>query len=564
MFASCRKNDFHGTAKTSVWAELDTQMSVSAIRSMRSFVGASAFHFKDLAGRRSLDSFFHRHPAPINHGAQSIVVCEGMWDNPNHWFRLWMYLHALLSDRQLDVVAVLRSKGARKERATLQAIGIRRFRYLDDAEDCDAVVRSRAESLLRNVTSAQDMLELSLPNEYPAYAYYDTVVKLEKHPQPAISQNPNWLSTLLDVFRLTQFYAELFDGNDVSCVVSSHPWKNEYALLCWTALKRGIPFSYVTAHYNSIRIRRMSSPDDYKAPNEHLTFEEYTALVPEVRMRLIERGRKYLEEHFNGGSDFVVNRYAINPELRNHSRTDLLLQLGLDPDKPLAVVYAHSWFDFPHAQDMRNFTDPLDWIQLTIETIAEVTDINWILKPHPCDQWYGVLGIRDLIRKLPADHLAILPEPCDSLAVQNAADVLVTIHGSVGIEASAYGKPVLCADRSYYTNWGFTHTARSRQDYVEKLRSISRLAKPTRDQSERAMAYGATALGPPPAGTEYLETPCDSLYLEGTLYRQLEDLCLNRMNSVRREIDSLRKWIESSADSYNVWRTIQHYSSCDA
>jgi len=524
-------------------------------------IGVRIEWLRDLANRSALERHYRRNPPPIAHGARQIVVVEGLWDNPNHWLRLWMFLHAILKDNTADVVGILRSEDDWIKRRSLQKLGIRRFLYLNDGRAPEEKFRLQAESLLAKAKRARDLLSLPLPDDLPAYTFVDTVIKQERHPQPAITGNPVWSRVLADLLRLGELYREFFDRNHIIAVVSSHAWKSEWASLCWTAIRRKVPFHYMTAHYNSIRIRRMAAPEDYKAPNEHLLFAGFCALPTDVREKLIERGRAYLAERFEGISDFIVIRYAIKPKLRQQDRTGLLKSLGLDPKKPLVVVYAHSWFDFPHTQAMTNFTDPLDWIRFTLDTIKPLTGVSWAFKPHPCDRWYGNLRLVDLVSGLPP-HIAILPEESDSLTVQSAAEALVTIQGSIAIEAAAAGKTVLCADRSMYTDWGFAHTAASREDYAAKLRGITKLAKPTAEQSKRAMAFAATALAPPPEESGSVRLTCDTLYIEGKLYPSLKRLLRQNMDPVREETASLRRWLNSPHQSYNVWRTIDHYMHC--
>lgn len=528
-------------------------MGLNLLQRIRSRFG----RLRDLANRTWIERYYRRQPPPIAYGARRVVVVEGLWDNPNHWLRLWMFLHAMLPDVPLDVVAILRPQDDWVKRRSLEALGVRRFVYLNDIHHPPARFHSRAEGLLAGATSLRDMLRLELPDGLPAYVFVDTVIKEQRNPQPPVQGNPVWAEVLAELLWLSEFYRELFEQHDVSAVVSSHAWKNEFASLCWTALRRKIPFYYMIAHYNSIRIRKMASPEDYRAPNEHLSFAGFCALSEDIRKGLIERGRAYMAERFEGASDFIVIRYAIKPNLRNQNRADLVQSLGLDPRKPLVVVYAHSWFDFPHTQAMTNFTDPLDWIMFTLETVTPLTDVNWAFKPHPCDRWYGNIRLADLVSGLPS-HIAIVPEESDSLAVQSAAEALVTIQGSIAIEAAAAGKTVLCADRSMYTDWGFAHTAASREDYAAKLRTITKLAKPTVEQSERAMAFAATALAPPPLESGSLRLTCDTLYIEDKLYPSLKRILRWKQHAIHEETASLRRWLNSPHQSYNVWRAIDY------
>lgn len=523
------------------------------------------YYFKfiqDLSSRTSLQSRYRKLTPRISSGSKKVVLVEGLWDNPNHWMRLWIFLNAYLEDHEADVIGILRSSSNWdnwKKRESLKSLGIKRFLYLDESNKKMDLYQSCANELLSGITQSSQILELELPGNLPAYTFFDTVLKIERQPQLKIDNNLVWRDTLAEMLYYYDFFQKFFKDNEVLAVVSSHAWKSEYAVLCWVTLGFNIPFYYMTAHYNSIRIRKMNSQREYQAPNEHLSFTQFTALSNMTQKNLIERGKIYMKERFNSESDFIVLRYSVKPEQRGLDRTIVLKNIGLDPSKELIVIYAHSWFDFPHVQAMKNFTEPLDWLMFTLDVISSVSNVNWAIKPHPCDQWYDTIHLETLINNLPS-HITLLPENSDSLAIQSLAQGFVTIHGTIAIEAVAEGKKVLCADRSMYTDWGFTHTAESRDDYRNMLRNILELSSPTQEQSQRAFAFAATSLAPAHFDKMTLKIPCDTRFLDGTLYAMVKRLLTKEMHLIKQEIENVRKWLDSGYHSYNCWKTVKYCS----
>jgi hypothetical protein len=211
---------------------------------------------------------------------------------------------------------------------------------------------------------------------------------------------------------------------------------------------------------------------------------------------------------------------------------------------------------------MENFTEPLDWLKFTLEHIRAHSHVNWAIKPHPCDRWYANIRLQDFVSDLPP-HVAVISEDSDSLAIQTIADAVVTIQGSIAIEAAAIGKTVICADRGTYSDWGFTHFAQSREHYADMLRDVLALPKTTLEQSRRAMAYAATALAPPPREAEPVRLTCDTRFLEGTLYPAVRRLLTEEQSAIVAEIRLMREWMSSHYDSYNAWRTLHHYSQAE-
>ena len=123
---------------------------------------------RDHLGRRSVERHYRREPLPIVAGAERVILCEGMWDNPNHWLRLWMFLRAALSEMDADVIGVLQRADDGPKRRSLEALGIRRFVSLEAAGAPRAEDLRRADALLGGVASAADVLSLELPDGLPA------------------------------------------------------------------------------------------------------------------------------------------------------------------------------------------------------------------------------------------------------------------------------------------------------------------------------------------------------------------------------------------------------------
>jgi hypothetical protein len=481
------------------------------------------------------------------------IVCEGMWDNPNHFFRLHLMLSALSDGGPRRLIGVLHRHSERRQRRTLKSLGARDFLYLEQNAVRREQFDAEAQRLLAGVSTHRDLLRLDLPHALPAYIYYDTVLKIARHPQPPLD-SPLWSGVLAEVLRNLAIYDQLFRTQRIAAVVTSHPWKNEFAALTWMALVHGVPCHYVTGFCEATRIRRFAMLEDFATPVEYGTAREFDALPDSTRRRAIEYGRAYLAEREQGTSSDINARYAFRPDRRQVDRAAAQGALGIDGRRPVAAVFAQVWFDFPHTFAMQNFTDFLDWMRFTVDRIAENTSVTWLLKPHPCDEWYGGVRLRDVVGALPP-HVRVCPEDSDSLTVQLSADVLVTVHGTVGIEAAARGIPVLNADRSHYTEWGFTHLAKSRDDYAELLSRIASLAPPTLEQRERAMAFAALALAPPPAALGLLRTSCDTS--GPVLYEEIAQRFRRDAGALDREQAAIRQWLASGRASYAAAQTIR-------
>lgn len=490
-----------------------------------------------------------------NGDGSGTIIADGMWDNPNHFFRLRLFLEALPDIQNLRLLGVLRRHDDRARR-TLETLGFHEFIFIDEHRLRTEDFLPAAQALLSGVRTHADLLKLILPEALPAYTCYDTVLKLACHPQPPLG-HPLWLQCLAETLRNLAIYKEMLEQTNPTYVVLSHPWKNEFATLMWTALKRGIPAFHLTGYCESIRVRRFRKPEDYFTPVEHLTHSQYLTLPDSVRSKLCDEGAAYLQQREAGTSTDINARYAFRPELRHATRAAARQALGGQVGRPLAVIYSHVWFDFPHTFAMSNFTDFLDWMRFTLEQIRQIDGVDWVLKPHPTERWYGGFRLADLLHDLPP-HVRIVPDTTDSLTTMLAADAVITVHGTIGLEAAAHGLPVITADRSYYGDWGFVHVAGSRAEYALLLATVGRLAPPGDEGQAAALACTALALAPSPADEGMINLRCDSsgsVLFEDILGRQGSGA--PALNLERR---ALGKWLRGNSSSYSADLKIKHFA----
>jgi len=83
------------------------------------------------------------------------IVCEGMWDNPNHFFRLQLMLVAMPDAKDCRLVCILRNRDETKQRRTLESLGAREFIYLEDHAHRREQFMGKAQQLLKDDTIAR-------------------------------------------------------------------------------------------------------------------------------------------------------------------------------------------------------------------------------------------------------------------------------------------------------------------------------------------------------------------------------------------------------------------------
>lgn len=530
------------------------------------FKAVDPFRWKRL-GERYLDIWRQRRAAERLDGllgglepvvpasGDATVIADGMWYNPNHFFRLRLFLKALSAKGQgFRLLGILRKRNDSRAMAALKRLGFTDFVFIDEDDEfrTEHFLES-ADALLAQVKSHRDLLTMPLPESVPAYTYYDTVLKLSAHPQPPLN-DPIWRTTLAQALRNVAIYRRELGRRKVAHVVLSHPWKSEWATLVWLATGQGVPSYHLTGFCDAIRIRRFRNHADYADPVEHLRLTQFEGLPTQIRKRLSALGREDLTLRASGTSTDINARHAFDPTNRISDRGAARLKLSGQTERPVAVVYSHIWFDFPHTFAMRNFADMKDWMECTIQHIRNCTDVVWLLKPHPTEKWYGGFALADIAHDLPP-HVRMLPLKTDSETTMTAADAIVTVHGTVGLEAAARGLPVLLADRSYFSDWKVGHVAESRDDYRRLLSNVSQLTPPDEAARERAMACFAMALAKPPGFTNAMQISCDSTGL--ALYDEITDRIVQRPEECARETERIAAFLQQpEIDSYAAFHLV--------
>jgi hypothetical protein len=199
-------------------------------------------------------------------------------------------------------------------------------------------------------------------------------------------------------------------------------------------------------------------------------------------------------------------------------------RLGLDPRKKTAIVFAHILWDATLTWGKGLFRDYEEWLAETIRTACSNDRVNWVIKAHPANvvkatregfegEPSELKALRRHIGKLPP-HITIIPADSDInfYSLLRVMDYCVTVRGTVGIEAAAFGIPVLTAGTGRYDHKGFTIDSESREEYLGRLTSIQDIPSLTTRQRELAerYAFGVFLLRPLPLTTFTIEFPQDA------------------------------------------------------
>ena len=235
-------------------------------------------------------------------------------------------------------------------------------------------------------------------------------------------------------------------------------------------------------------------------------------------------------------------------------------KLELNPNKKIAVIFSHIFWDatFFWGEDL--FRDYEDWFVQTVKAACKNKNLNWLIKVHPAntvkDHRDGLISepseliaLREKIGELP-DHVKVInaDTPISTWSLFKAMDYCLTVRGTVGIEAAMLGKTVLTAGTGRYDNHGFTHDFTSSSDYLDCLQHLEDLEKPSSEIKEKAerYAYGVFIRRPLRLKTLTLGFSRDK---KASMLVNCNALTLEQLRNAD-DLNTIANWISSNTDDY--------------
>jgi hypothetical protein len=158
----------------------------------------------------------------------------------------------------------------------------------------------------------------------------------------------------------------------------------------------------------------------------------------------------------------------------------------------VVVIFPHIFWDATFAYGEDIFEDYKDWFESTCKCLANISKLKIIIRPHPDLEWkkklisnqsfdhikYFKSFVGALKKKSKSDFI-LLPanSNIDALSLIKLANCILTVRGTVGLEAACFGVPTVTCGTSRYSNLGFTIDSVSKSDYYNNIENIKKIKK---------------------------------------------------------------------------------------
>lgn len=316
--------------------------------------------------------------------------------------------------------------------------------------------------------------------------------------------------------------------------------------------------SWNAAHRNNTLI--------LKRYNQQNIYENHFALSAPSWKRI--KAMSWSDADWQRAHDEIVGSYqsgewfgecATQLDKASLDRTALIRRLDIDPARKTVCVFPHMFWDatFFWGEDL--FDNYEHWFTEVLKVARDNDKVNWIVKIHPAnvakavrDGYYGehseIVAINRTLGALPP-HVKLIPPDSDisTLSLLDIIDYCLTVRGTVGIEAAAFGVRVLTAGTGRYDGRGFTSDFSSVSAYLAAIRALPDVPAMAADEIElaRRFAYGTFLVRPTQLRSTTLGFRRDiaatlesKIIIPGASLLEAPDVC------------AIAAWIESGEEDY--------------
>ena len=418
------------------------------------------------------------------------ILVEGHFSNSgiNYLFRTILLSKTLQAELGGELAVVFngtKNSFWRKPIFLYKKVGFSKFIFCDWEYKAHKthIIHRLSLHLWNQINHPADIINLYIDDVFIGDLLYDDILKKEN-----LSTIEN-LDLKFKIYfdNISRFYFdydELFKKNQFKLYISTHTAYSDYGLICRIALKYNVKVFETTDIHTAFFINSKIIPtynEGFKnIISKKMTFYDNNE---DLKTSLLLKYNNHLEKRMLNKINQIDVKYAYENKVI-FDREKLASKYSVDQKKKNIFIVAHVFKDSPHVSSHLLFNDYYDWFFQTVKYCNENSDkYNCFVKAHPSSQLYGETGlINNILNKNKFDNIYMLSEDFSPKSFVNCADAIITCQGTVGIEFSCLGIPIITAGGAFYCNYGFTIDSTTQYDYFINLSNLDKIKKLNKDQ----------------------------------------------------------------------------------
>ena len=319
-----------------------------------------------------------------------------------------------------------------KAKKIFNSFGVNRFLNYN-INDYKTLANRLTNKLMSEINSKSDLINLIVDDIWVGDLIYDQY--LASNETPTVDIKSDELRKILYEFSILYYYwKDLFSKKNVKALVVSHT-----CYFMGLSGRIAIGFDIPVYQTNLHGVYYLSNKNLFPYSEFHSYKNDFEKLDIEKKNNGIANARKRLRLIFEGSTN--VDQPYIKNSAYHQKKTSKRI---LGNKKNIKILIAsHSFYDSPNGLGKTLFPDFYEWLEF-IGELSNKTDYEWYIKTHPA------IGIRDkntiedfvlrykkiiLIRDTISHHQLI----------EEGINIVLTVHGSIGIEYAAKNITVINA-----------------------------------------------------------------------------------------------------------------------